>query len=402
MLEAAAQLLDREEAGLPEGAAAAEGSAAQRGALARAHGLVAACRLLTRNGLPTAVGGWRVLRPRPWGAVAAAAATAWVLGRCPWLTQLHAPYPTRCSGAGGGDAERVRAAGAAAAGARAARRRQVGRGAVGGAVGRPGRGAGRWPGGPGAGCAAGRVLQVGQLLLPCAGRCCCCRCAGRCSPPPEHGCRRPVRPASAPTRPAVAVLELTRALLPCRRRALLHAGRAPLAAAYLPGLPPQRAEALVVSVAREILDSAPALDSPEISEAKRCLELASQSDAAAAELQLMSALGQLQRQGLALLPAEVRQMQDRLQVVDRLLAARPDAYERQEQVRRGGAAVAGRACVEVVAPCCACARAEGSRRYQGFGSAPAAADRCSRRVRRCCSSRSCLAWARPSSSWRCA
>lgn len=89
------------------------------------------------------------------------------------------------------------------------------------------------------------------------------------------------------------------------RRTLLHGGRYALAATYLPRLPTSRSETLVVLAAREILDSAPALDAREVLEAKRCLELVPESELAGAELALMSALGQLQRLGLALLPAEV-------------------------------------------------------------------------------------------------
>jgi hypothetical protein len=166
------------------------------------------------------------------------------------------------------------------------------------------------------------------------------------------GCARPAAPAEQSTATATATAppatdppqQALRPPPPPPRRTLLHAGRAPLAAAHLARLPPERAEALVVAAAREILDSAPALDAPAVSEARRCLELAPQSDLAAAELALVSALGQLQRQGLALLPAEVRQMGDRLLVVDRLLAARPDAYERQEQVRLLAAGSAVRSC----------------------------------------------------------
>jgi hypothetical protein len=81
MLEAAAELLEREVLGLPEGAAAEGAAAAQREALARAHGLVDGCRLLTRNGLPTGVGGWRA---RPWQRVL-----------CSWLRRRG------CCGSGG-------------------------------------------------------------------------------------------------------------------------------------------------------------------------------------------------------------------------------------------------------------------------------------------------------------
>lgn len=120
-------------------------------------------------------------------------------------------------------------------------------------------------------------------------------------------------------------------------RSLLHAGRVKLAHNYLTStgsgaLEAGDAERLVVSVAREILYSAESLESESVSFAQQALQLQPASAAAQAELRLIGALGALPSFGLSLLPAHLGQLHDKFEVVEAVLAAKPDTYTRLPQL----------------------------------------------------------------------
>ncbi|KAK9810372.1 hypothetical protein WJX72_009621 [[Myrmecia] bisecta] len=114
-------------------------------------------------------------------------------------------------------------------------------------------------------------------------------------------------------------------------RALLRCGHFRVAKGYLTGsgstpLPPDLAEQIVLAAGREYFYSANSLTGPEISAAKQCLAVLPESTAARAELDTIAAVLKLQDYGITVLPMQFRQIADRMEIMEQLLQAHPDAY----------------------------------------------------------------------------
>ncbi|KAG6557446.1 hypothetical protein Mapa_000718 [Marchantia paleacea] len=113
---------------------------------------------------------------------------------------------------------------------------------------------------------------------------------------------------------------------------LLRAGKFSLAKNYLKGtgttsLHIDKAEKLVLKIAREYFYSAPSLDSPAIEKAIECLNLLPPSDSLNAELNIIDALtDRLPSLGLTLLPVQFRQLKDSMEAVRLAISSEAGAY----------------------------------------------------------------------------
>eukprot|EP00798_Chlamydomonas_sp_ICE-L_P021355 gene21355-28291_t len=117
--------------------------------------------------------------------------------------------------------------------------------------------------------------------------------------------------------------------------ALLRAGRTSLARSHLYGtgsapLSAQDAQAVILEVAAELLSSANSLDHVNIDMARDCLHLCPESQAAQSELGVIAALERLHALGVTLLPSHLKQMNDKMGVIQQVLEAGRDiAFHRQ-------------------------------------------------------------------------
>ncbi|KAL2652320.1 hypothetical protein R1flu_020448 [Riccia fluitans] len=113
---------------------------------------------------------------------------------------------------------------------------------------------------------------------------------------------------------------------------LLRAGKFSLAKNYLKGtgttsLHSDKAEKLVLRIAREYFYSAPSLDSTSIEKAKECLNLLPPSQALTAELNIVDAVTErLPSLGVTLLPLQFRQLKDKMEAVKMAISSEPGAY----------------------------------------------------------------------------
>ncbi|BDA40884.1 probable neuroblastoma-amplified sequence at N-terminal half [Coccomyxa sp. Obi] len=113
--------------------------------------------------------------------------------------------------------------------------------------------------------------------------------------------------------------------------ALLRCARWRLAQKYLAGtasvaLDPGRAETLVLDCAKEYFFSATSLQSPEVAQAQACLDVLPHSVAAAAERSFIKGVLRLHDFGVETPPLQCCQVEDRMELLQMALDARPGAH----------------------------------------------------------------------------
>ncbi|KAL3677465.1 hypothetical protein R1sor_027413 [Riccia sorocarpa] len=119
---------------------------------------------------------------------------------------------------------------------------------------------------------------------------------------------------------------------------LLRAGKFNLAKNYLKGtgtigLHIDKAEKLVLRIAREYFYSAPSLDSSSIEKAIECLNLLPPSQTLRAELNIVEAVTErLPALGVTLLPLEFRQLKDKMEAVKMAISSEPEAYSNVPEI----------------------------------------------------------------------
>lgn len=89
----------------------------------------------------------------------------------------------------------------------------------------------------------------------------------------------------------------------------------------------------MLSVGREFLYSAASIDDEAIHDARKCFELLPEVGAAQSELHTLDALLQLPNFGFTLLPIQLKQLSNRIDVIPYLLKGQPGNYKDLESLR---------------------------------------------------------------------
>ncbi|GBG89067.1 hypothetical protein CBR_g48777 [Chara braunii] len=124
-------------------------------------------------------------------------------------------------------------------------------------------------------------------------------------------------------------------------RGMLRAGKFSLAKNYVRGtsatsLPLGDAEKLIIDISHEYFRNSSSMEDADVAKARQCLQLLSQdSELVKSELDLINAVSiKLPEMGVKLLPYEVREVSDRMELVHLALATDPTAYQRMDEVKK--------------------------------------------------------------------